>query len=108
MTRLENHRKLLESEKRNGPLLRIEDLNPEEITIINASFLEMCKSRRVEDINQTYIAYADTLHKWGVMCPHPQQLRLYDGQSSDVPIDFQTFKWFECKLCSAEVINKEM
>ncbi len=107
MTRLEAHRRLLEEEHRHGPLLRVEDLNPDEIALINASFLDLCRRRRVGDIHQTYSAYVDTLHQWGVMCPHPQPHRLYDGRTpSDFPKDFETSRWFDCTLCGTAVVNR--
>lgn len=107
MTRLEVHRKSLEEEQRHGPLLRIEDLNSDEISLINASFLDLCRRRRVSDINETYAAYVDTLHQWGVMCPHPQPHRRYDGKRvCDVPQDFATSRWYDCSLCGTAVVNR--
>lgn len=107
MTRIELHRESLELNGRQGPLLRIEDLSSDEITIVNSSFLDLCRNRKVNDIDETYSAYVFTLHTWGIMCPHPQQHRLYDGfKHSDSPIDFESSKWFNCILCSAAVINK--
>lgn len=106
MTRLEAHRKSLEEERRHGPLLRIEDLNSDEIALINASFLDLCRRRRAADLNETYAAYVDTLHHWGVMCPHPQPHRLYDGRKPcDVPLSFDVSRWFDCTLCGAAVVN---
>jgi len=107
VTRLEAHRRALEKEERHGPLLRIEDLNPDEISIINSSFLDLCRKCRVSDINETYQAYVDTLHIWGVMCPHPQPHRLYDGRKPcDHPLAFEDSRWFDCTLCGAGVVNR--
>lgn len=107
MTRLEAHRKTLEEEKRHGPLLRIEDLSTEELDLVNKSFLDLCRRRKVGDIRETYAAYVDTLHRWGVMCPHPQPNRLYDGhRTSEFPVDFESSKWYDCSLCGAAVINR--
>ncbi len=107
MTRLEAHRRLLEEEHRHGPLLRIEDLNPDEIALINASFLELLRRRRPADVNGTYAAYVDTLHQWGVMCPHPQPHRRYDGtRVSEYPIAFETSRWYDCSLCGTSVVNR--
>lgn len=107
MTRLEQRRKQMEEEKVHGPLLRIEDLAEDELSILNASFLELCRRRNVTDIQETYGAYVDTLHHWRVMCPHPQPQRRYDGwRQSDFPMSFDTCRWFECKLCGAAVINR--
>lgn len=107
MTRLEQHRKSLLEEGRSGPLLKVEDLSPDEIALVNGSFLELCRRRKVADISQTYSAYVDTLHSWGVMCPHPQPHRLYDGwRQAEFPISFDESRWFDCTLCSAAVINR--
>ena len=107
MTRLETKRKQMEEEKVPGPLLQIDELTHEEKAIINASFLELCKRRKASDIGEVYRAYADTLHHWKVMCPHPQLQRLYTGSKrSDVPLSFEDHKWFDCKLCGAAVINR--
>lgn len=108
MTRLEKHRKSLLEEKRFGPLLRVEDLQVDEISLINSSFLELCRARKVSNIEETYSAYVDTLHQWGVICPHPLVHRRYDGFSrSDAPVPFETSKWYTCQLCRAMVINRE-
>jgi len=107
MTRLEAHRRVLEDEARHGPLLRIEELTSDEIALINSSFLELCRQRRVRDIHETYTAYVDTLHSWKVMCPHPQPHRLYDGRiRSDFPMTFDASRWYDCALCGASVINR--
>lgn len=107
MTRLEAHRRSLEDENRHGPLLRIEDLNADEIALVNSSFLDLCRRRRVSDIKETYAAYVETLHQWGVMCPHPQPQRLYEGRrSSDYPLPFDSYPWYDCLLCGAAVINR--
>lgn len=107
MTRLEARRKQMEEENAYGPLLRVEDLGQDEISVIYSSFLELCRRRKVSDINEMYVAYVDTLHHWKVMCPHPQPHRLYDGyRESDIPLSFDTHRWFECTLCRAAVINR--
>jgi hypothetical protein len=107
MTRLEARRIQMEEEHVHGPLLRIEDLAEDEISLINRSFLELCRRRKVADLKETWAAYVDTLHYWRVMCPHPQHHRLYDGRfATDVPMDFETSRWFECSLCGAGVINR--
>jgi hypothetical protein len=107
MTRLETHRSLMRKEERHGPLLRIEELNPDEIAIVNGSFLDLCRRRKVSDIRETYSAYVDTLHHWGVMCPHPQPHRSYEGWGhSEFPIGFESSRWFDCSLCGAAVINR--
>lgn len=107
MTRLEARRKQLEEDKLHGPLLRLDELSTEELDVINTTFWELCRRRRVANIQETYTAYVDTLHHWKVMCPHPQPQRLYDGnRRSDVPLDFETHRWYDCQLCGTSVINR--
>lgn len=107
MTRLEEHRKALEDAGRLGPLLQVDVLSSEEVALVNRTFLERCRRDRVEGIDQIYGAYVRSLNEWGVMCPHPQAHRLYDGWfRTDVPVTFVESVWFDCGLCHSAVINK--
>ncbi len=106
-TRIEIHRETFVKNDRRGELIRIEQLEPAEIAIVNSSFLEKCRDGQVVDIEQIYQAYAQTLHLWGIMCPHPQSQRLYEGWfKTDAPVRFEESRWFDCKLCGAAVINR--
>lgn len=107
MTRLEEHRKKLEVEQYLGPLIPLHELTPEEVAIVNRSFLERCRRDRVEGTDGYYGTYVSVLHEWGIMCPHPQHRRLYDGlYASDVPLPFDEARWYHCGLCAAAVINR--
>ena len=106
-TRLEVHRRELQGLGGLGPMLQIDDLSGDEIALINSDFLARCHSGNAEDIQQIYTAYVNTLHSWGVMCPHPQPHRLYGGWlRADMPQSFNDVKWFNCGLCSTSVINR--
>lgn len=105
-TRLEIHRREFRDNEYRGNLLRIEDLSPDELNIVNSDFLARCQGGGGE-ITQIYAAYIETLHSWGIMCPHPHVHRRYMGwQLSDVPIPFDECSWYSCALCSAAVINR--
>jgi hypothetical protein len=105
-TRLETHRNELIRSKGLGPLIKIDDLTPEELELVNSDFLESCHGN-AEDVNQIYSLYVEALHRWGIMCPHPQIHKRYDGYiKNDTPLDFEESKWFECKLCCTYVINR--
>lgn len=107
MTRLEEHRRQLEAAGRLGPLLRADDLLPDELELVNRTFLSFCRERGVTDLDGLYGAYVSSLHTWGVMCPHPQMWRRYDGlYSSDYPQPFSESTWFTCSLCGSAVINR--
>lgn len=90
-----------------GPLLPLDELAPDEVALVNQTFLEFCRRDRVDGIDEIYRAYIEALHEWGVMCPHPQHQRRYGGwQRSDVPVSFDDNRWFDCGLCGASVINR--
>lgn len=105
-TRLEEHRRLFETNEGVGPMLRIEELSAEELELVNADFIERCRGR-AEDLDAIYVAYARTLHSWGLICPHPQLHRRYDGfHKTDIPVSFAECRWYSCLLCDTIVINR--
>lgn len=104
-TRLEEHRRLFTQNGGRGSLLKIEELNQAEMQLVNYEFMERCRGR-CENIDAMYAAYIETLHSWGVMCPHPQHMRLYDGfHRTDVPLKHDEAQWYNCTLCGSSVIN---
>jgi hypothetical protein len=105
--RLESHRAALEQSERRGSLLRFDELNSHERERIHADFMTKVRLNGVEDLWQMWCLYVETLHAWGIMCPHPQTFRLYDGyRLSDMPVTFSDSVWYECRLCQAAVINR--
>jgi len=85
----------------------MDELSPEEIEVVNVEFLTRCGAVGVNDLAQIYRAYVETLHMWGIICPHPTPHRLYDGwRRTDVPVSFEESKWFTCRLCVTWVINR--
>lgn len=106
-TRLERHRSSFREARCVGPLIQLEELNQDEIALINSEFWERCRRVRTDDIQTIYSIYVATLHEWGIMCPHPQPHRLYEGwYRADTPIPFEESRWFDCMLCNATVINR--
>lgn len=85
----------------------MEDLSPDELALVNRTFLERCRRDNVDGIDQIYAAYALSLHEWGVMCPHPQHQRRYGGwQRSETPLSFGDSQWYDCGVCNSAVINR--
>ena len=106
-TRLELHREAFRLAGYRGPLIQLEELGPDEVALVNADFLTRIRRVSADDITAIYRVYIETLHGWGVMCPHPQRHRRYDGwHQSDTPRPFEEFRWFGCLLCEAYVINR--
>lgn len=88
-------------------MLRIEDLTEEELKLVNASFFRRIHESEAKELGRIYDAYVQTLHEWGIMCPHPIEHRLYEGwQSAGSPLQHSESKWYQCGLCQAAVINR--
>lgn len=105
-TRLEEHRRNFRAAKYRGPLLRLDELTIDERSLINTDFIARCAGC-AENLEQIYVMYVETLHSWGVMCPHPDSHRLYEGwQRTDTPVPFEDARWFRCAICAADVINR--
>lgn len=86
-----------------GPLLRHSDLNDSERSLLKGDFLKRRTSSELPD----HLLYLDVMHSWGVMCPHPQSSRRYEGIFCwDHPPGFNEFKWYSCEVCECAVINK--
>ena len=106
-TRLEIHRDEFHSGKCLGKLLKIEELTVDELTMVNSSIFLYMGISDAQNLDGYYQVYIETLHSWGIMCPHPQIRRLYDGyRKSDYPIQFNESKWYSCTLCKTSVINR--
>ncbi len=72
-----------------GPLLRFQDLTPEERDLISADYL-----RRASDGGLPGASlYLDVMNSWGVMCPHPMESRMYSAS------------WFMCEVCNCAVVD---
>lgn len=95
MTRLENHKRTFEQNDRRGPLIRLDELTVEEVQVINSTFFERVQKDPPENIEDMYRIYIETLHEWGVMCPHPIERRRYSSCG----------RWYDCSLCQAAVVH---
>jgi hypothetical protein len=95
MTRLEAHKSRFDLAERRGELLRLEELTVEEVAMVNSTFFERVHRNPPEDLAGMYRIYVETLHEWGVMCPHPINERSYSVDG----------RWYDCSLCKAAVIH---
>lgn len=86
-----------------GPLLRHSDLNPAEQALIKADF----RRRRPVEGMPDHVLYLRVMHSWGVICPHPQESRMYEGLYwSDSGVGFDECPWYVCGVCECIVINR--
>ncbi len=99
-TRLEAHRDNFVLHGVRGPLLRVTELDGDELNILNSSFFERIRSAEPTSLDEMYAAYVGTLHEWGIMCPHPQEHRSYEGASH------AESRWYDCRMCKTSVINR--
>lgn len=95
MSRLESHRRNFELNDRRGDLLRLDELTADEVGMVNSTFFERVHKEPPEDLDSMYKVYIETLHEWGIMCPHPVERRRFSLCN----------RWYDCALCQATVIN---
>lgn len=103
--RLLSHREafLGAEESMTGPLLRHPDLTSSEQALIKADFLR----KRPIDGMPDHVLYLRVMHSWGVICPHPQESRMYEGLYwSDSQVKFAECSWYACGICECIVINR--
>jgi len=109
LTRMEAH-----AAKRNsgpvpgtGPMLSFDDLDETEMQIISRELRESLKTNNPKSQREYYRALHQILVKYGIMCHHPVELRLYDGfHRARGKIDRQDSKWYSCEMCECLVINR--
>lgn len=93
------HRNNFHAAKFTGPLLRWGDLGHDAQAFLTQELISSARD--------SIVPYVETLHYWGVMCPHPTSHRLYEGLwSSESTPPFEQAGWFGCSLCGTRVINR--
>lgn len=106
--RLNRHRQAFMLANMTGPLLRFAGLTALERAFITTQFITNSRPIARDDGPALKVCYAETLHLWGIMCPHPQQERLYEGGiANEHPVDFASSQWFDCRVCKTRVINRD-
>lgn len=84
-----------------GPLLNIEELEDEDLRMISAEVFENIKNNEGDMHEQYFLVLA----KYKIMCPHPQNKRLYSNKK--LSYHSISYPWYECSMCDSAVINKE-
>jgi len=84
-----------------GSLMIIDDISQSDMSLIAYEIF-----RLIKNYDDPYDAYILVLSKYGIMCPHPQIKRLYNGfKKSMSPL--ANFKWYNCSMCKCAAINEE-
>jgi len=101
-TRIEIHRL---KRHLNGPkseLIPFHDLDDKERVIVSESIFSKIYTSKKDP----YEAYAEVLDDWGIICPHPQHMKLYSGTVASL---FPLFphKWYKCQVCDCLCINED-
>lgn len=86
-----------------GELLQYYELDEDDRSRISADFFSALKRSPASD---HYELFSEVLSAWGVMCPHPQDKRLYVGKERLI-LHTDKHKWFYCECCQTGVINRE-
>lgn len=104
-TRVELHRLKFHWSKKTIPLLQFHALDEEEKRLIaDEVFAEIKK----QGMDSRYGAYIHVLSEWGIVCPHPQETRLYRDVVTKTHSDFPltNFRYYECMVCECMCINE--
>lgn len=80
-------------------LIHIDDIDKSDLSMIAAEVFKLAES-----IEDPYEAYIKVISKYGIMCPHPQNKRLYGGYLKSASQRFD-FRWFNCGMCECSVID---
>lgn len=88
--------------KKTGPLLKLHDLDQKEAMFIAREVFKKIKNNGQHD--EMYRQYLLVLTKYGVMCPHPQQKRLYNKEKLVYPSTIHM--WYDCEMCGCCVLNE--
>lgn len=99
-TRLDLHRAKFHQQKKMIPLLLVSDLSEEECDIIAS---EVFKLKKISDEENIQNLYFYILSDFGVMCPHPQEERRYEGTRQKQINEIGN--WYKCLLCHCLVLN---
>lgn len=76
-------------------LLGVEDLTDEQIKNLNRTFIDGVKEYDDPGLEELYRAYLVALATYGVMCPHPESMRVFGDDA----------RWYECGICGCAVIR---
>lgn len=99
---IEEHALARKNNGGTGPLLEYSKLSAKDIRTISKEIFSTIGSSMGD--KDPYEIYIEVMMKWGIMCPHPQYKRLYEGKHR---MSFPTckYRWFLCECCSSCVIN---
>lgn len=83
-------------------MLSFFSLDPDEKKMVAEDILTKLHLNRGKD---PYKVYVETLADWGIVCPHPEHMRLYSGvKKSEYPVF--DHKWFKCEVCGCSSFNE--
>lgn len=101
-TRLERHRIAFISRKRRGAYLRVFDLTTDEMADLSDQVFSWFSRKREltpgteTDPHQTYL---EVLTDWGIICPHPEDMRSPGGSGVAHDAGQTSVRWLRCLMC---------
>lgn len=105
-TRIELHRlKYLWSKNQANfsELITFAELDPASKKLVSDDVFSQIRRNGGED---RYRVYAEVLASWGIICPHPQHMRLYSGKVES-PFPLASHRWYKCKCCECSCMNED-
>ena len=86
-----------------GPMWTIEMVSETDMAKIAGQAFHKMTAMKDRD---PYEVYAETLAYYGIICPHPQQKRLYGGDTRS-PIPLYDPMYYDCEMCKCAVLNEQ-
>lgn len=103
-TRIELHRLKYHWLGRKIDLIPFDSLDQEEKKIVAEDVLNKIYLNGSKD---HYRVYAEVLASWGVICPHPQHMRLYSGHVRSPYNPLTGHRWYDCQVCGCSTFNED-
>jgi len=85
-----------------GPLLSIHDFEADEMSDLATEIFKRINNGKDKDM---YDQYLSVLMERGIMCPHPQQKRMYGSKHSAYSLTL--YRWYDCNMCGCSVFNED-
>lgn len=83
-----------------GGMMVIDDVGHADMAAIVGEVFGLFKL--TDDMDGSYIR---VLSKYGIVCPHPPDKRLYEGiVRSKKPV--VNYRWYDCEMCKCSVLNE--
>lgn len=107
-SRLERHRLAFIARGRKGGYLRVSELDRDDMMALSAEVFSWFGRKRDlgEGEPDPYQTYLEVLTDWGIICPHPEELRSPGGSGVAHDVDRTPYRSFTCGMCGCPALSE--